>query len=242
MNDNPTQSREVSSPGFGFRITGRFILGLAVLALGVLWTLDNLDLVDASRYMQYWPAILVAVGLAKLVAGRSGSERMSGVIWTFIGGWLLLHSLGYVHVSIWRLWPVFLILIGLSMVVRSMGGNWDRGRVDDAGSTLGAFAMMSGVDRKQTSQSFQGGDVTAIMGGCEIDLRQASMVHSPVIVDVFAFWGGIDIRIPGDWTLRNEVVAILGGIEDSRKDVAGSPDKVVVIRGLALMGGIEIKN
>jgi len=98
MNDSPTQT-QASSPSFGFRVTGRFVIGLAVLALGVLWTLDNLDLVDASRYMQYWPAILIAVGLAKLVTGRSGSERMSGVIWSFIGGWLLLHSLGYVHVS-----------------------------------------------------------------------------------------------------------------------------------------------
>ena len=34
---------------------------------------------------------------------------------------------------------------------------------------------MGGVSRRSNSQAFRGADLTAVMGGCEIDLRQASI-------------------------------------------------------------------
>jgi predicted membrane protein len=81
------------------------------------------------------------------------------------------------------------------------------------------------------------------MGGCEIDLRQAALPEGqPVVVDLFAMWGGIDLRIPGDWSVRNEAMAILGAVEDNRKEVSANPTRQIVIRGTAIMGGIEIKN
>jgi hypothetical protein len=48
--------------------------------------------------------------------------------------------------------------------------------------------------------------------------------------------------VPGDWTIRNEGLALLGAIDDSRKETAGNPSKVLILRGAAFMGGVEIKN
>ena len=59
---------------------------------------------------------------------------------------------------------------------------------------------------------------------------------------MFALMGGIELSVPGDWSVRNEGLAVLGGIEDSRKETSGNPNKLLVLRGQAIMGGIEIKN
>jgi predicted membrane protein len=82
------------------------------------------------------------------------------------------------------------------------------------------------------------------MGGCEIDLRDASIAaDSTAVIDCFAFWGGIDVRVPEDWTVMLEVTPLMGGIEDkTRPAQQGTSGKRLHVRGFAIMGGIVIKN
>jgi predicted membrane protein len=101
---------------------------------------------------------------------------------------------------------------------------------------------MGGVVRKSNAPAFRGADLTAVMGGCEIDLRQASIAPgTEAVIDVFAFWGGIDIKVPEDWTVVSRVVPIMGGIED-KTHAPQTPDKRLVIRGMLVMGGCSVKN
>ena len=225
------------------RITGRLVVGLAIVALGVTFLLDTLGILDASEIWHYWPAILVLIGVVKLVNGHSGRERMAGLIWLSVGALLLAYSFDLIGFSPWRVfWPALIILIGLSMVGRSLSGDrWRSGPTDDSGQTH-AFAVMSGVVRRHSTSDYRGGEATAIMGGCEIDLRQCDITSGPAVLDVFALMGGIEIRVPGNWTIRNEGLALLGGIDDGRKETAGDPAKVLIIRGQAMMGGVELKN
>jgi predicted membrane protein len=107
---------------------------------------------------------------------------------------------------------------------------------------LSATAVLGGVKRLNNSQDFRGGDATAIMGGCEIDLRAASITvpHEPVL-EVFAMWGGIQIRVPPDWTVVSRVDPILGGFEDKTAQPKDE-SKRFVVRGTVVMGGVEVKN
>ena len=109
-------------------------------------------------------------------------------------------------------------------------------------SVLSAMAILGGVERRNNCQDFRGGDVTAIMGGCHIDLRGASITvpHEPVL-EVFAMWGGIEIRVPPDWTVVSSVGPILGGYED-KTTPPKDDSKRFVVRGSVVMGGIEVKN
>ena len=99
---------------------------------------------------------------------------------------------------------------------------------------------MGGVGRSVAASDFAGGDAVAVMGGCEINLA-AAKIASEAVVDVLAFWGGIEIHVPRGWRIDNHVVAILGGVVDKTDNApAGAP--TLIVRGSAIMGGVEIRH
>jgi hypothetical protein len=79
------------------------------------------------------------------------------------------------------------------------------------------------------------------MGGCELDLRNAE-INGEAVIDVFALWGGIEIRVPEDWSIDSRIVPVMGGVEEKMRTVPGDPAHRVTLRGFAIMSGIEIKN
>ena len=64
---------------------------------------------------------------------------------------------------------------------------------------------------------------------------------SEAIVDVFAFWGGIDLKVPEDWTVVLHAMPLMGAVDDKTRPPQGSPEKRLVIRGIVIMGGVAIK-
>ena len=63
-----------------------------------------------------------------------------------------------------------------------------------------------------------------------------------VVLDLFAFWGGAKIRVPEDWTISLQGIPILGGFEDKTHTSVAESNKRLIVRGYAIMGGVEIKN
>jgi hypothetical protein len=93
------------------------------------------------------------------------------------------------------------------------------------------------------SQTLEAIEATAVMGGIEIDLHNARAVRREVVTEVFAWWGGIEICVPEDWEVVSEVTPIMGGVENESRLAPGvQPVTTLIVRGLVIMGGIEIKN
>ena len=99
---------------------------------------------------------------------------------------------------------------------------------------------MSGNKLTVVSQDFRQGEATAVMGGVEIDFRQA-VIQTEAHLRAFAFWGGIQIRVPADWSVECRAVSIMGGMEDKTVPFAQAT-KRLVIDGFVMMGGVVIKN
>lgn len=105
-----------------------------------------------------------------------------------------------------------------------------------------SFAFMSYCDLHPVMHPLRGGDLNAVMGGIKLDLRDTGMEGDQAVIDVFAFWGGIEILVPPDWIVSSKVTTIIGGFVDSRRPTKVVPTKTLIIRGFNLMSGIELKN
>jgi len=243
----------------------RLLFGLIVIAVGVLFTLDRMGYVNAGEFWEYWPVLLIAAGIGRVIQPCSAHERGFGVLLIVVGTWFLLSNLDLIHYSFRDVWPIFLVVLGILMVWRAIAGPAARGprrRLEEecktcegsaavggaakttsvTSSTVDGFALLGGVNRKCVSQDFRGGSLTAIMGGCELDLRSASISSGQAVIDTFAFWGGIEIKVPQDWNVVVQGTPILGAFDDKTVRVGGDRSKVLVIRGVALMGGVDVKN
>lgn len=232
-------------------LTPRLIVGLAVALFGVVLVMDRLNLVMAEQVLRWWPAVIVAVGALIYKQGRRFGGGANGVVVMVIGSWLLLNTLGILKIGFWQLfWPLVLIGIGAALVLQALGrrGRESAGGVDD---TLNIFAVLGGAKRSSLSTRFRGGEVTAFMGGYQIDLRQATIPPGEeAILDIFTAMGGGEIIVPSSWTVSTPIVPVMGGIDDKRlaplpgtiQDTGGKPAPRLVLRGLLVMGGIEIKS
>ena len=226
-------------------LTGRMIMGGLLILFGMLFLLDNLGYMDADRILQFWPLILVGIGTWKVLQPREDGQRALGVAMIAIGLFLQLQMLAVMDLEFRHVWPAVLVAIGGLLLWRGVFKRAPApGDVTTATSQLHEMAFMGGGNRIVDSPDFQGGDVTAIMGGLEIDLRKAKIPGETAVVDVFALWGGIELRVPPEWSVDVQGVAIMGGFENNARAsaVEGNPGKRLIIRGTALMGGFEVKN
>jgi hypothetical protein len=146
-----------------------------------------------------------------------------------------------VPIDVWDFWPLLLVLAGGSLVWRGIAGRSSSAGAADANDTISGVAVMAGVARRSNAADFRGGELTAIMGGCEIDLRAASITSGDAVIEVFALWGGIEIRVPEDWTVIGKIVPVMAGFEDSTRPPREA-NKRLIIKGLVVMGGVEVKN
>jgi predicted membrane protein len=226
------------------RFTPQVLFGLIVIVVGVLFTLDNLNVLDAGEYLRYWPAGLVAIGALKLWQARQqGYGWFGGLFFVVLGTWMLLARVVYIRIDISQVWPLAFVLLGGLLVWRGFRSGGRSAAGMDSNAHMSALAVMAGIARGNNSPAFKGADLTAVMGGCEIDLRQASIAPGEeAVIDVFAFWGGIDIRVPEDWTVVSRVTPLMGGLEDKTRPSQAASGKRLQVRGVAIMGGIVIKN
>jgi hypothetical protein len=220
---------------------------LVVIGIGVLFLLNNLNIFFLHDVWRYWPAILIAVGLVKMVDSPSSSGLMTGGLLVGLGGLFLADTLGFLNLTWASFWPLVLIGAGALML-------WSRLALPRVGfpnipsgareSTLNESAIFGGVERKVTTDDFRGGHVTALFGGVEIDLRGAGMRGDSAVVDVNSMFGGAVFKIPQNWIAVADVVAIFGGMSNKslepNADMAGV--KRLYIKGAAIFGGVEVKN
>jgi predicted membrane protein len=231
-----------------FRVTPQLVLGLLAIVFGVLFTLDNLDVLEAEEYFRLWPAGIIAVGLTKLIQSTSTPGRAAGIVFSLVGTLWLLDNLRLIRFSIWDYWPLILVAIGGSMVWQAFARSSKIAIADkpnisvDPDSTISAIAVMGSVVRNCNSKDFRSGEFTAIMGGCEIDLRECDIQGEEAVIHTFAWWGGIEIKVPEDWTVVSQGFPLMGGFEDTTRPPQGEPKKRLIVKGFAIMGGVETKN
>jgi hypothetical protein len=238
----PPRMPDMRGPRRGFGLTPQVFVGLALVVIGVSTALETFGIAETGQYLSLWPVFVIGFGLTKIVQARGGAGVIAGLFWLVVGSWLLSDNLGYDIPDFWEAWPSLLVFAGLALIWQALKRRGAPGQPGDADPMINMMAFMGGVSRRSLAQAFQGGEATAIMGGCEIDLREATLDPAGATIGVFAFWGGVEIKVPAGWRVDNRVVVFMAGSEDSTKGAAPPNAPALTVKGLAVMGGIEIKN
>ena len=227
------------------------VFALIMIAVGALLFLDNVGILHFRDIWRFWPVALIAIGVAKLFDCRGMGGRVWAALWIFAGTAFLLDHLEVWHVSWNIIWPLGLIGVGVLMLVNAI----ERHRVPEgliarssagtsAENSLREWATFSGIKRRMETSDFQGGEMIAVFGGIDIDLRRASIAPGikEVVVDANATFGGIELRVPETWLVVTRGVGIFGGYEDKTDPPAGPDAPRLVVKGFAVFGGISVKN
>jgi hypothetical protein len=217
-----------------FRITPRLVVGLAVMLAGFLLALDSLGFADAGEVFRYWPLALVAVGVTKLLA--STGQRSGAFFLIVLGAALLALNLGWL--SFPRVAAIVLFLVGARIAWKSLA---PAPALATNGPVTSDIIAILGGSKRSVSGDYKGGQAFAFMGGGEVDLRRASMSRDEAVLDIFVFWGGFEVKVPDDWEVVSRGLPILGGFVDNTRHPPAA-QKRLVVTGMAVMGGIEIKN
>ena len=218
---------------------GPLLPGLVLVTLGLVFLLDNLDLVDGWTILRFWPVILLVAGLKSLVDARDRGSAVSGTLLAAVGALLLLDALYLIDVSLADFWPVILVAIGIRTLLNVMSGPDDAAAVSDSEESASAF--LGAIERRNRSADFRGGSASAFMGGVNLDLREADITGERAVIQVFAMMGGVEIRVPEEWIVEVGVMSFMGGVEDKTRGAAVTP-KRLLLKGTVIMGGIEIRN
>ncbi|WP_018476615.1 LiaF transmembrane domain-containing protein [Pontibacter roseus] len=109
---------------------------------------------------------------------------------------------------------------------------------------IDSTALFGGIKKNIVSKNFKGGEVVSVFGGTELNLMQADIQH-PVVLEATQIFGGTTLIVPPHWQIKSdEMVAIMGGIDDKRPayQQGYDPSKVLILKGTTLFGGLNIKS
>jgi predicted membrane protein len=240
----------------GKQLGNSFWLGIIVVAIGGLLLLDRLDFDLVPYWLISWKTLLIAIGVA--VGIRKNFQGIGWIVLIGLGSFFFIADIPGIEYEVRRyVFPVMVIVIGLLIVFRaafskSVKNIWtgaDEKKTDflsDSSSSgedkIDITSIFGGSKRRVFSKNFGGGQVTSIFGGSEIDLSQAD-IESTVVLDVVSVFGGCKLIVPSNWELKSDITAILGGVDDKRKDPTSQfSGKKLVLTGVCMFGGVDIKS
>jgi len=227
---------------------GRLIFGSVVVIVGVLILLHNLFPEFSVYYQLQWPLILIIIGIG--IGIKTRFRRNAWWILILIGSIYFLHPYFFPMIPTRLIvWPGILIALGLVMIFRKRRpAPWERQHfqlISNDADTVNIDVSFGARKEIITSKSFKGGSIRVNFAGAEVNLVSADAGVQPMILDIAAAFGGVELIVPSNWEIQNEINPTMGSVEDQRFLRSGEKEvdrKVLVLRGTCSFGSVEIKS
>jgi hypothetical protein len=164
------------------RNAGAVWWGIVLIGIGAVLLVNQF--VPGVQLLQYWPVIVIAVGIRGMFGSATGHWSLKvaaeGLVVVAIGLVLLGQSLGYLAWDVWfnifRLWPVLIVSLGLEIIGSGMKADWLRALsslVVVAALAYGALVMSSG----------SGWPPVFFTGGGDSEPFSMSTAHDPDVTE-----------------------------------------------------------
>ncbi len=178
--------------------TPNLVVGIGVTLLGVLLTLDKLQVTSALAWLPYWPVLLTLFGLSiAYQAMRGGRGEKTPPILSA---------------------PLVILLIFLGVLASRLSERTGQAATAaDGDRTVSVHAVMSGNRRVVTLDQFRHAEITTVMGESRLDLRQTTIPPGEeAVVDVVTVMGSTIVYVPAGWDVNFDAVPVMGGVKDER--------------------------
>jgi predicted membrane protein len=224
----------------------KFGKGMIFLLIGIFLFVRSLE-PDVPGWILSWQTLLIVVGGIVLVTSQF--KNWGGTIMIAVGCIFLVKEYVYPSYDITRfIWPAIFTVVGLALIFgrRQESTMKDRRILPPDNSIedyIDSSVIFSGENRVVLSKQFKGGKVMAIFGGADFNMIHADF-QDRIEFDVTCIFGGLELIVPADWDIRLDMHTIMGGVTDKRpvELLPNNSDKIFVIKGTCIFGGVEIKN
>jgi DUF1707 SHOCT-like domain len=130
---------------------------------------------------------------------------------------------------------------GVRAPAQAVGSAFPTERLGGTSRNSAAVAVMSGAQRKGPWVVPPTFTAFAMMGGIELDLREARFSQREVTIQAYTFMGGIEVIVGDDVEVDVSGVGFMGAFEHSASGpgMPGAPR--VRVTGFAFMGGVDVR-
>lgn len=252
-------------------VSGRVLAGVLIITVGVLIFADRSGALSLPDWLISWPMILIVIGSylgirhgfrgpAWIIMLLVGGVFLIGQIDDDLNfrNYLLPMIVIAVGVAIlfrpqkksrekWRKsWDTTSRTTNENAMTTSTTIASGANVTPTSDDFLDTVTVFGGVKKNVISKTFQGGEITTFFGGTELNLMQADIINGRIVIDITQVFGGTKLIVPSNWRIKSDdLVAIFGGLDDKRPvqpNVNADSDKVLVLRGTCIFGGIDIRS
>ncbi|MGN0107302.1 MAG: LiaF transmembrane domain-containing protein [Hominilimicola sp.] len=224
--------------------TSNILWGIVLIALGVIFGLKVLGIIDMDIFFDGWWTLFIIVPC--IVGLFTDHDKTGSIIGILVGVALLLACQGLFDFGIiWKLIaPVIIVLIGIKLILKGTRHNQSvrlLQEMNESGVPLRqCCAVFSGQNVDYTGEVFDGAELTAVFGGIKCDLRNA-VIEKDAVINVCCVFGGVDLFIPSNVNIKVCANSIFGGISDEKHRNSENNTVTLYINGTCLFGGVDIK-
>lgn len=215
--------------------------GIGFIVAGIGFAGDTLHLWDFDLFFDgWWTVFIILPCLASMIQSGVHIPQLIGLS---VGVILLLSEQDILPDGlIWKLVvPVVLLAIGIKLIFGFRRGFRPVKVLETTQRGYASFVAVMGAREARCIDTFEGGEITAVLGGVDLDLRQA-VIEKDITLDITAIMGGVDLRLPPNVRVSVNATPILGGVEDCTEAPPTEADAPnVSIHALCICGGVEIK-
>ena len=240
----------------GRKTTAYILIGIAgYLILVNTGVLDFFGIREIVRFIfrtlfSLIPAAFVVIGAIWLGKTSQGDRPILAWFLVIFGAVMMISQFGLFGLNFGDMFlPLWLVFIALVLInprnVLPRAFNTQPNEVTEDTSNIKLIAFMGGGELNFSSQSLTGGEIGAIWGGFKIDFTEADIADDVIEIFLYCIMGGVEIIVPPHWQIENHAICIMGGFSNKSICLAEKldlPRKKIIIKGVALMGGGEIRN
>lgn len=217
----------------------RILWGIVLIALGTIFALNALEIASINIFFKGWWTLFIII--PSLIGILTEKDKIGNVIALLIGVGFLLEARDVFSFStLWKLCiPVIIVLIGIRLIAGAFIQKSPKTRTNfDKGGKV-HFVLFSGSDVDYSNKVFDGNSLTAVFGGIDCYLQNAT-IDRDVTINATTVFGGIEIYLPQDVNVEVSSASLFGGVDNARRGIRIDGAPTVYIKASAVFGGIDI--